>query len=449
MRQPRFIAANILRQIDQGVYTLDHLLNKCENQIHILNRHDRSLLHAIVFGVLRWQQRLDWIIDQLTAQKKKIDPTVRIILRIGLFQLCFLKRIPVSAAVNTSVELSKSFKRQWAAGFVNGLLRQAIRHDDQIKWPDKVADPSRFLSITQSMPRWLVDRWIIRWGFETTQELCHGINTIPSISLRVNTLKVSRKALALSIQNQVDKIEPTHFSPDGLIFEHPIQSIAHWQKFQHGFFQIQSEAAQIVSRCLAPQPGESIWDACAGLGTKTAHIAQLMNNQGKILATDLSMEKLKQLDAEMDRLGITIVKTRQMDLRLTEGKKINEKFDKILLDAPCSGLGVLQKNPDGKWRCSPKDILFNAEKQLILIGHAVRYLKPKGILVYAVCSLEPEETEQVVDAFLQNHSEFAIHPFTLENIVDGDQLLTPRGFFTTIPHLHNMDGFFATALTQE
>jgi 16S rRNA (cytosine967-C5)-methyltransferase len=449
MNQARTIAVNLLSQAQDNRIALDQLLNRAEKQIRQLNRPDRSLVHVLVYGVLRWQSRLDWVIDHLAARNSKMDLMVRTILRMGLFQIQFLNRIPVSAAVNTSVELAKKNGRAWASGFINGVLRKVIREPGQIAWPDPIRSPVAFLSTTQAFPNWMISRWLERWGQEATEALCRTINTIPAITLRTNTLRISREQLIEDIRAEAETIQEAVYSPEGFSLTHLNRPLPQWPAFQKGWFQVQSEAAQLTSHFLAPRPGERIWDVCAGLGTKTAHMAQLMENQGQIMATDLYADKLKQLDLDMDRLGITIVQSAQLDLTALEPGFQPEKFDRIMLDAPCSGLGVLQKNPDGKWRVSPSDINKNSLRQLVLLDKAAPFLKTGGILVYAVCSLEPEENEVVIEGFLQKHPEFDIYHANLETSAKADTLLTPQGFLTTIPHLHQLNGFFAAALIKK
>lgn len=446
MSQARSIAFKLLNQIQDSQYTLDHLLDRAENEIQKLNRADRSLVHALVYGVLRWQGRLDWVIGQLTARDRRIDPMVRNILRLGLFQIQFMQRIPSSAAVNSSVELSKRGGRKWAAGFVNGVLRQAIRQADHILWPDATEDPVNFFAARHSFPGWLIARWIDRWGRQGTDDLCRAVNTIPTVTLRTNTLRVSRHKLMEAVTAEAQSVQKTLYSPEGIAVTHFNRPLTRWEAFQSGWFQVQSEAAQLIGHYLAPRPGERLWDVCAGLGTKTAQLAELMQNHGQILATDLYANKLNRLKSELTRLGITIVQCNQLDLMSLKQDFRPAEFDRILIDAPCSGLGVLQKNPDGKWRVKPKDIENNAVRQLTLLDTAAPFLKAGGILVYAVCSLEPEENEHVVKGFLQRHPEFDIYRGNPKISKQTNSLLTSTGFLSTIPHLHHLDGFFAAAL---
>jgi 16S rRNA (cytosine967-C5)-methyltransferase len=246
----------------------------------------------------------------------------------------------------------------------------------------------------------------------------------------------------------VASVSPTRHSPEGVRLVSPNRPIDKWSAFQKGWFQVQDEAAQIISHFLDPRPGMRIWDACAGLGTKTAHIAQLADNRARLLASDLESEKLKKLKLEMQRLGISCVTTRPLDVQSPKPIDDLPLFDRILVDAPCSGLGVLQKNPDGKWRTTASDIDACARRQRAILSNMVKYLHPEGVLVYAVCSVEPEENELVIRRFLQKHPEFVIHFPELTSVANARELMTPEGFLQTLPHQNQMDGFFAAALAR-
>ena len=447
MPSARSIAVDLLKQIQSSRHTLDHLLFQSDHRIQRLQKPDRALLHALVYGVLRWQGRLDWIIAQLTTRpEKKIDPLVKVLLRLGLFQILFLDRIPDSAAVNTSVDLAKQHRRKWAAGFINGVLRKAATRQNEITWPDRQQEPVGYLSAYHAFPSWLVSRWIDRWNVEEAERLCASVNAVPSITLRTNTLRTTREDLLKRVQQDAQAVKPTHHCPEGISFSSPGRPISQWQTYQDGWFQVQNEAAQCIGHLLAPEPGQTVWDACAGLGTKTAHLAQMMDNRGRILATDLYDLKLVRLQSEMQRLGIGIVETLSADLLESIGGRIQEKFDRILLDAPCTGMGVLQRNPDGKWRNDDATLQSNHHRQLSLLENVAAKLRTDGLLVYAVCSFEPEENEAVVRAFLQKHPEFVIDHPRLDGVKDLHKLLTSEGFLKTFPHRHNMDGFFAAGL---
>ncbi len=444
MSSARQIAYDLLRQAHDGRHPLDHWLDLAEPRFKGLSRADRALSHALVYGTLRWQGRLDFIIDHLAERPGKIDWRARIILRMALFQLDHMDRIPEAAAVHCAVELAKNNRLKWATGFINGLLRRATKRPP-LPWPNESTNPALALAAKCSFPHWLVVRWLGRWGFEETHRLCETINTIPAITLRTNTLKTDRVTLTKSVASEAGQVETTDYAPEGIKLVALKRPIPQWPCFEKGWFQVQDEAAQLVVHLLAPRPGEIVWDACAGLGTKTAHIAQLMNNQGQLFASDTSAAKLERLAAEMKRLGITMVTCRTLDL-IGEQPSDLPRFDRILVDAPCSGLGVLQKNPDGKWHIGAQALQRYQQRQIHLLSCAALHLRPGGRLVYAVCSFEPEENDEVVNAFLQNHPDFAIyHPGRQAAAVLRPSLMTPEGWLNTLPHRHLMDGFFGAA----
>jgi 16S rRNA (cytosine967-C5)-methyltransferase len=447
MTDSRHIAVQILLQVEKGHQTLDRCLDIFAPPIEGLDRADRALAHALIYGVLRWKKRLDWIIDRLARQPSKIDPLVRTILQLGLFQILFMDRIPHSAAVHTAVELAKREGRAWAAGFVNGLLRRAAREPEPTL-PDPQVEPQKFLAVDQAFPCWLIARWLQRFGHTETEALCRAMNAIPAITLRVNTLRAERNALLARIAPDVQQAAVTEHTPEGIRIISPRRPLLEWETFKEGAFQVQDEAAQLIAHLLSPRPGEQVWDTCAGLGTKCAHVAQLMENKGSILATDSQKDKLSLLEKEMRRLGIDIVTSAAFDLTRGSTQFPDTGFDRILVDAPCSGLGVLQKNPDGKWRHKPQDLLRYGSQQIKMLAAAAQRLRPGGVLVYAVCSFEPEENAAVVNDFLQNHPEFDIQPPMLPAIERADLFISSPGFVQTSPHRHRMDGFFAVALTR-
>jgi 16S rRNA (cytosine967-C5)-methyltransferase len=441
----RLISLSILNEVDQDKQTLDNLLDTAFTRVGNLPQRDKNLIFTIIYGVLRHRKRLDWILGHFSRTGlDKLDPQVLNILRIGLFQMVYLTRIPVSAAVNTAVDLAKTLKKPWLAKFVNAVLRAAARTYSELTPADMEIDPVSAVSIEKSMPEWLITRWIPRFGLSQTLLLCDIINTIPPLTLRVNTLKTTRSALLESGNMLARCMEPTAYGPDCLRLDHPKEPVASMAGFSEGFFQVQDEAAQLVTLLLAPRPGETVMDACAGMGGKTGHIAQEMNNTGKILALDISQDKLEKIHPEMRRLGISIVETRVHDLsRPLPDTGWLEKYDRVLLDAPCSGLGVLRRNPDIKWRASLDRLEHCRVRQIAFLDQVSRFVKPSGVLVYAVCSMEPEENEAVVAAFLRDHPHFS-----LENNPEGlppqiRSLMNPEGHLRTFPHLHDMDGFFA------
>lgn len=443
----RKTALLILNTLDKNHKTLNSVMEDVLSKTIQLTRKDRTLLYALVYGVLRWRGRLDWIIEHFSKiGLDRIDLTVLNILRLGLFQIVYLNRIPVSAAVNTAVEMAKSAVAPWVVRYVNGLLRSAAREYQHLPYPDIEKDPVSALAVKKSFPQWLLKRWLDRFGLEETVRLCDAVNTIPPITVRTNTLKTTRTILMESLDGVAEKIAPTHCAPDGVSFINPATSIPEMESFRNGFFQVQDEAAQLVTLLLNPQPAETVLDACAGLGGKTGHIAQMMKNHGKLVALDNNEQKLLLLASEMSRLGISIVVPRIYDLNEPLNPKSFGTFDRILLDAPCSGLGVLRRNPDAKWKLSKQNLAQYHKKQICFLDNMANLLKPSGVMVYAVCSTEPEENEAVIKVFLNKHKEFVIENNSAGLAPETCLLVDKSGYLITYPHLNNMDGFFAACL---
>ncbi len=429
--------------------TLDIIIDDVLGKGSRLSRRDRSLANAIVFGVLRWRNRLDWIISHFSKTPfKKIDPKILNILRIGLFQVIYLDRIPKSAAVDTSVQMAKPIAPLWTVRYVNGLLRNASSEFENVPLPDINIDPARSLSISKSFPEWLIKRWIERFGIEEAQSFCDAVNTIPPITIRTNTLKLSREELHKHIANIADNTVITRYSSEGLSFTTPSNSIPELKGFRNGWFQVQDEAAQLIAPLLNPAPENHVLDACAGLGGKTAHIAQIMKNRGNIIAMDNDAGKLNKLELEMNRLGITNVSTVQHDLNHAPDSKSFPQFDRILLDAPCSGLGVLRRNPDTKWAINKKAFIKLKKRQYTFLSNLAPLVRPNGILIYSVCSTEPEENEAVINLFLKNNLEFKL-VLPQEEFQDKNSVFEQSGYLKTYPHKHGMDGFFAACLQRQ
>jgi 16S rRNA (cytosine967-C5)-methyltransferase len=443
MLDARHTALKVLNTLDREDQTLDAILDAATpNTLH-LSRRDRALFNTLTYGVLRWRGRLDYIISHFSSLPlKKIEPGVLNILRLGLFQIIYLDRIPDSATVSTAVELTRRIGAGRATGFVNALLRNAALNHSGVVFPTLKKDPVAFFSAAHSLPAWLARRWLRRYTPETLTALCETVNAIPPITIRTNTLKTNRQQLMLSLTEDVEHIAAAPDAPDGIMLNKLKRPIPDLPAFKNGGFQVQDEAAQLVSLLLDPQPGESVLDACAGRGGKTAHMAQLMRNKGCITAIDRDQKKLQQLDAEMQRLGISMVQAYRHNLNSPLDPKHQDHFDRILLDAPCSGLGVLRRNPDIKWKSNEADLKRHNQIQQQLLEKLAPWIKPGGTIVYAVCSLEPEENEAVIDPFLKKHPQFVIdkNPGKLpETLPPGIQ--AAHGF-KTLPLLGQMDGFY-------
>jgi len=440
----RLQAFTILQRLESGRITLDDLLSRSTEDFSAMSEPDRSLAYALIYGVLRWRERLDWMIGRFSNRAfRRIDPLALHALRMGLFQIVFLDRIPPSAAVNTSVSLVKSSQKPWLSGFVNALLRRAAREAGKLALPDPAKDPVEAISVAGSCPRWLVRRWIDRFGEEETGRLCEAINTVPPLTVRVNTLKTDRDRLLEAMIADADVLRPARYAPEGLCLRGLKKPVDGLSGFAEGWFQVQDEAAQLVGCLLDPRPGETVLDVCAGLGGKTGHIAQRMENRGTVVAADKNRAKLTRLKTEMDRLGVSVVQTCQADLERSLGHLTERTFQRVLLDAPCSGLGVLRRNPDAKWAADPKRLSAFARRQRLFLNQAASLVAPGGILVYAVCSMEPEETVGVADPFLLERPDFIVEAGAKTLPDPTAHMVSEKGDLRTFPHRDDMDGFFA------
>lgn len=443
----RGAAVRILSELDTAGRTLDGVLEALAPQISRIDPRERDLLNALVFGVLRRRGRLDHIIGRFSKTPvHRIDPPILNVLRVAIFQLAFMDRIPASAAVNTAVEITKSAAKPWAAAFVNAVLRKAATGHTSVPFPNPETNPVRALATGGSLPLWLAERWVERHGYAQAEELCAAVNTLPPLTVRTNTLKADRDALAEALRGQARAAEPTGFAPDGLRLEGLQPRIPELASFRDGWFQVQDEAAQLVSLMLAPHPGERVLDACAGRGGKTGHLAALMGNRGEITAIDTSRTRLDQLEAEMRRLGVGIVTARQADL--ADPRLPDRVYERVLLDAPCSGLGTLRRNPDIKWSAEKRNLERYHRIQSALLAQAGRLTAVGGTLVYAVCSPEPEETTDVVRAFLAGHDGFAVDRDVSALPEPAQALVTAEGFLHTGTQLRYMDAFFAARMTR-
>jgi 16S rRNA (cytosine967-C5)-methyltransferase len=423
----------------------DRLLTDSFKRYRYFNSLDRSFLTELTYGVIRWRERLDWVVRRFSKIPiEKIELETLHILRLGLYQILFLSRTPSSAAVNESVELAKRIRGKGGAGFVNAVLRSAIRQKEEIRYPGISEDPVLHISVVQSHPRWLVQRWVREMGVEETIQLCLFNNQVSLLTLRTNTLKMTRKALIEKLKEKELSPFPTAYSEDGIVLRNPPPT-SELPFLKNGFSIIQDEASQLVTYILDPKPGEQILDACAAPGGKTSHMAQRMENQGEIYALDLIKGKLGFIEEMCQRLGIKIVKTINGDaagsLLMLKGKK----FDRILADVPCSGFGTLRKNPDLKWRRGEVDIQRMSALQFSILRNLSRHVKEGGFLIYSTCTVFREENEEVVEKFLEEHPEFQLDRMD-KVLPEKCRSLIQGSYFKTFPPKGEMDGFFVARL---
>ncbi|HHX73989.1 MAG TPA: 16S rRNA (cytosine(967)-C(5))-methyltransferase RsmB [Firmicutes bacterium] len=428
--------------LEEGAYVNLALANVLAG--HTLDGRDRRLAAEITYGVATYRLTLDWIILQLTGRPAaKLDRPVLLVLYIGLYQLFYLDRIPAPAAVHTSVELIKKTKKRPLAGFVNGVLRGALRRKNSLPWPDKEKNTAEYLSLRSAHPPWMVQRWLNRLGPEETEKLLAANNTAPPLTARVNTLRTDRENLLARLAAEGVEAEASRLAPEAVIIRNS-SGIGNLAAYREGLFQVQGESAILASRVLAPVPGSRVLDMCSAPGGKTTHLAALMQNRGEIVALDIYPHRLELVQANARRLGATVITTVLLD-----GREITPKrhgfFDYILLDAPCSGLGVIRRKPDIKWKRREEDPAALAVLQQELLERAAAVLTPGGVLVYSTCTNEPEETTEQIDSFLALHPEFAPSTFTV-SLPPAWQRQEVCGGIQLYPHVHGLDGFFIARL---
>jgi 16S rRNA (cytosine967-C5)-methyltransferase len=403
-----------------------------------LTPRDAALATEVVYGTLRWQRYLDWILAPHSRRRlDALDPRVLVILRMSAYQLVFLERVPAFAVVNDAVSLASVRARPGVSGFVNAVLRSFERRGAREREPAAPRDPVEALAVRLSFPTWLAARWVERYGMDEAAALMRAMNERPPITIRANTLHVPREALAerLRLEDGLT-VTPTRYAPEGLTVEHG-GTPASWSPFAAGDFAVQDEASMLVAHLLAPRPGETIADACAAPGTKTTHLGQLMANEGRILAFDPQPARLARVPEVAARLGIGIVEPHEGTVE-SLASSFGERCDAVLVDAPCSNLGVLRRNPDVKWRRGAESVAEAASRQREILAAAAQMVRPGGRLGYATCSLEPAENELVAQAFVAERRDFVVDPpLEFPLVLDADGVLRCR------PHRHGTDGFTA------
>lgn len=404
-----------------------------------LSREDRALAQEVVLGVLRWKMLLDYLIELYSDRTvDRLDLPVVIALRIGLYQLRYLSRVPQSAAVNESVNLVKRARVASAAPFVNAILRKAARRTHEAAGRE-VADPLERASIELSHPQWLLKRWQTAFGEEETRLLAIANNTPPRNSFRVNTRRTSIKQVITDLEQEGLVVRKSQLAPGAFVVTSGSASLL-VSAADRGLIYFQDEASQLVSILLEPGSGHRVLDLCAAPGSKTSHIADLADDTAWIIACDRYHHRLTTLHATCARLGVGSIDAVALDATRELPFYGHLEFDRVLVDAPCSGTGTLRGNPEIKWRLTPDDLTRLPELQLTLLERGASTVARGGRLVYSTCSLEQEENEEVVRLFLERSTFTVVHPKAPTGVV------TSEGFVRTFPHRDGSDGFFAAVL---
>ncbi len=419
----REIALKILYKIDKEQAYSNIVLNEeIKQNIKNLNEKDIGLISEIVYGVTTWRLTLDEIIKKHSKIKlKKISQWIINILRMGIYQIIFLDKIPKSAAVNESVNLAKRYGHVSSSNFVNAILRNIDKQDYEEFF--QIEDNIEKISKTTSMPEWIIKELLKNNNIEEVERICENSNIKPKTTVRINKIKILKEDLIEKLNEKGIKYKETKYD-DFLILD-KIKNIENLDLFKEGFFTVQDISAGLTAKILDPKEGETILDACSAPGGKTTYIAELMNNRGNIEAWDIHEHRTKLVDKNTKRLGIDIIKTKVKDASLYD-KNLNEKFDKILLDVPCLGIGVIKRKPDIKWQRRVEDIAEISMIQQNILENCSKYLKKGGVLVYSTCSILKEENENVIFQFLKKNSNFEVSKKDFLNIIPDEE---KDGFF--------------------
>lgn len=440
---PRSQAIDILCEWQSTGQSIDIIKDK-QNSFH--DQRDNQLTSALVFGVLRQRGHLDWLLGKFSSHPlNKMKPLVLQALRVGLYQLLYMDRIPPSAAINETVQVvKKRGEPKWLCGFVNGLLRNVSRRIAASNLKFDLPPHAKL-----SHPEWLIKRWQKRWGKEKTAEICCYNNTPAQLTLCINSRKIDRDTFRKKLHNLGITAESGVFSSDALILDDYHGPVVNLCGFEEGLFHVQDEMAQLVVSLLGSFSAGSYLDACAGLGGKTSLLAQKMVEGSHVTAVEPQSGRNLLMQENMARLGLTDrVEIFSADLN-SFANSTDKLFRGVLVDAPCSGTGVIRRHPDIRWNRQPDDFVQFQEKQLAIMMDAARLTAPGGVLVYATCSMEPEENEEVVDLFLREQTQFQVETGADYLPPGASGLINSRGFLATTPGADCSDGFFAARLVKE
>lgn len=420
--------AQILTDIEKDDTYLQLALKK---ELDTLEAKDKGFANELIYGTIKWRLRLDYVLDQFSKTPvKKMKPFVRQLMRMSVYQILFLDKVPASAAINEAVKIMHKRKMSNLSGFVNGVLRNIDRNKSEITYPN--------LSVYYSIPEWIITRWMKYYGEMETKAICESLSQRACVCIRINTLKTTKDKVKALLSEEGITVLEEGFLPESLYIHAP-SGIHHSPSFKAGLWTVQDESAMLVGHVLGPEKGDEILDVCSAPGGKTVHLAELMQNEGHIIGADIHEHKIELIEKNAKRLGASIVEG-----RLQDGMLINEdwkeKFDKILLDAPCSGLGIIKRKPDIRYAKDETAIRDINNIQRKLLKNAINYLKKDGILVYSTCTLTQEENQNMVEYALSLGLQLDAIPYDMPACLKP--YIKDNAYIEILPHVTDTDGFF-------
>lgn len=438
----RELALEGLLQVEKSGAYSNLLLNSLIEKNKVEGK-DTGLLTEIVYGTIQRREALDFYLQPFL--KKKPEQWVKILLRLSLYQMLFLDRVPAHAVIHEAVEIAKKRGHQGIASLVNGVLRSVQRQG--VPSLETISDPAERLAVETSHPKWLVQEWIEEYGIDAARKMCE-VNMLPPIpTARVNVSKTTVEEALTMLKQEGIEARRGELAADAILIEKG--NVAHTRAFQDGFLSIQDESSMLVARALGPEQGDDVLDSCAAPGGKTTHIAERLHGTGRVLSLDLHPHKVKLIQQQANRLGLSNVDTKAMDARKVREDFQSESFDKILVDAPCSGFGVIRRKPDIKLGKQPEDSERLSHIQLAILREVAPLLKRGGRLVYSTCTIEKTENEKVVQQFLQSHPEFEWDTSMKERLPKALEPYTHDGQVQILPHYFATDGFYIACLRKK
>lgn len=416
-------------------------------QKYNLSSSDSGLLTEIIYGTIQRDQLLDYYLQPYIKNQKKLEEWVYILIKLSLYQLQFLDRVPAHAVLNEAVEIAKKRGHKGIASLVNGVLRNIQRNG--LRSLEEIKNPIEKLAIQTNHPEWLIEQWVKEFGEEETEKMCEKNILPPFQTARVNTMKATREEVIKMLEKEGFEVEEGNLSPFAIEIQKG--NVAHSQAFKEGYISIQDESSMLVAQALGVEQGDDILDTCAAPGGKSTHIAELLNGTGSVTSLDLHKHKVKLIKEQAIRLGIENINTFELDARKAPEEFENRLFDKVLVDAPCSGLGVIRRKPDILLRKNPTDVTNLQRVQKSILNEASKLVKPGGTLVYSTCTVGHEENMDVVNSFLNEHNEYELDHSLNEHLPSklNENESVQKGYIQLLPHYFGTDGFFIARLRKK